>query len=102
MTMLQWESIQDLLESSALHSESFAAAEGFLRSELPEGPRCLVLDVKLPGVNGLRSGEERAAAIYVFSSKPQPAHLRISCISVGCSATGYKGEAITLPTRMPL
>ncbi|HXJ13529.1 MAG TPA: response regulator transcription factor [Candidatus Limnocylindrales bacterium] len=47
------ESIQDLLESSGLHSESFATAEEFLRSELPDGPRCLVLDVKLPGVNGL-------------------------------------------------
>jgi FixJ family two-component response regulator len=47
------ESIQDLLESSGLHSESFATAEEFLRSALPDGPRCLVLDVKLPGVNGL-------------------------------------------------
>jgi FixJ family two-component response regulator len=47
------ESIQDLLESSGLHSESFATAEEFLQSELPDGPRCLVLDVKLPGVNGL-------------------------------------------------
>ncbi len=47
------ESIQDLLESSGLHSESFATAEEFLRSELPDGPRCLVLDVKLPGVSGL-------------------------------------------------
>jgi FixJ family two-component response regulator len=47
------ESIQDLLESSGLHSESFATAEEFLQSELPDGPRCLVLDVRLPGVNGL-------------------------------------------------
>jgi FixJ family two-component response regulator len=47
------EAIQDLLESSGLHSRSFATAEEFLRSELPDTPRCLVLDVKLPGVNGL-------------------------------------------------
>jgi FixJ family two-component response regulator len=46
-------SIQDLLESCGLRSESFGTAEKFLRSELPDGPSCLVLDVRLPGVNGL-------------------------------------------------
>jgi FixJ family two-component response regulator len=46
-------SIQDLLESVGLRSESFGTAEEFLRSERPEAPSCLVLDVRLPGVNGL-------------------------------------------------
>jgi FixJ family two-component response regulator len=46
-------SIQDLLESLELRSESFETAEEFLRSERPEGPSCLVLDVRLPGLNGL-------------------------------------------------
>jgi FixJ family two-component response regulator len=46
-------SIQDLLESLGLRSESFGTAEEFLRSKLPDGPSCLVLDVRLPGVNGL-------------------------------------------------
>lgn len=46
-------SIQDLVESFGLRSESFETAEEFLRSKLPDGPRCLVLDVRLPGVNGL-------------------------------------------------
>lgn len=45
--------IQDLLESVGLRSVSFGTAEEFLRGERPDGPRCLVLDVKLPGVNGL-------------------------------------------------
>ena len=47
------ESIQDLLESLGLRSEAFETAEGFLRTSRPEGPSCLVLDVRLPGVNGL-------------------------------------------------
>jgi FixJ family two-component response regulator len=47
------ESIQDLLESLGLRSESFGTAEEFLRSKRPDGPSCLVLDVRLPGVNGL-------------------------------------------------
>jgi len=46
-------SIQDLLESLGLRSESFGTAEEFLRSNRPDGPSCLVLDVRLPGVNGL-------------------------------------------------
>jgi FixJ family two-component response regulator len=47
------ESIQDLLESVGLRAESFGTAEEFLRRTQPDGPSCLVLDVKLPGVNGL-------------------------------------------------
>jgi RNA polymerase sigma factor (sigma-70 family) len=46
-------SIQDLLQSLGLRSESFATAEEFLKSKRPEGPSCLVLDVRLPGLNGL-------------------------------------------------
>ena len=46
-------SIQDLLESLGLRSESFGTAEEFLRSKRPDGPSCLVLDIRLPGVNGL-------------------------------------------------
>jgi FixJ family two-component response regulator len=46
-------SIQDLLESVGLRSESFGTAEEFLRSERPDAPSCLVLDIRLPGVNGL-------------------------------------------------
>jgi FixJ family two-component response regulator len=46
-------SIQGLLKTVGLSSESFGAAEEFLRRKRPEGPSCLVLDVGLPGVSGL-------------------------------------------------
>jgi len=46
-------SIQGLLKSASLRSQSFGTAEEFLRSKRPEGPSCLVLDVNLPGINGL-------------------------------------------------
>jgi FixJ family two-component response regulator len=46
-------SIQGLLKSASLGFESFGTAEEFLRSKRREGPSCLVLDVSLPGVNGL-------------------------------------------------
>src|SRR3977135_613003 len=46
-------SIQGLLKSASLRSESFGTAEEFLRNKRPDAPSCLVLDVSLPGVNGL-------------------------------------------------
>jgi len=46
-------SIQGLLKSASLRSVSFGTAEEFLRNRRPEGPSCLVLDVNLPGINGL-------------------------------------------------
>jgi FixJ family two-component response regulator len=46
-------SIQGMLKSVGLRSETFGTPQEFLRSKRPEGPSCLVLDVRLPGVNGL-------------------------------------------------
>jgi FixJ family two-component response regulator len=46
-------SIQGLLKSAKLPCVCFGTAEEFLGSKLPNGPSCLVLDVSLPGVNGL-------------------------------------------------
>jgi FixJ family two-component response regulator len=46
-------SIHGMLNSVGLRSETFRTAQEFLRSERPDGPSCLVLDVRLPGVSGL-------------------------------------------------
>jgi FixJ family two-component response regulator len=45
--------IQGLLKSVGLQSESFGTTQEFLRSKRTDGPSCLVLDVRLPGINGL-------------------------------------------------
>jgi FixJ family two-component response regulator len=45
--------VQGMLKSVGLRSETFATAPEFLRRKRPDGPSCLVLDVRLPGVNGL-------------------------------------------------
>lgn len=55
-------SIQGLLKSAGLRSESYGTAEEFLGSKRPDGPSCLVLDVSLPGVNGLDFQHELADA----------------------------------------
>ncbi|HWO34803.1 MAG TPA: response regulator transcription factor [Candidatus Acidoferrum sp.] len=46
-------SIQGLLKSAKLRCSLFGTAEEFLRNKPPDWPSCLVLDVSLPGVNGL-------------------------------------------------
>ena len=56
------ESIEGLLKSVGLWSETFGTAQEFLRSERSDGPSCLVLDVRLPGVSGLDFQHELAEA----------------------------------------
>src|SRR5260370_26750564 len=56
------ESIQGLLKSARLRCASFATAEEFLRNQPLDGPSCLVLDVSLPGVNGLEFQRQLADA----------------------------------------
>jgi FixJ family two-component response regulator len=55
-------SIQGLLKAAGLRSESFATAEEFLHNKAPDGPSCLVLDVSLPGVDGLELQRKLADA----------------------------------------
>ncbi len=55
-------SIQDLVESVGLRSESFATGREFLGSRRTDGPCCLVLDVRLPGMSGLDFQRQLAEA----------------------------------------
>src|ERR1700747_695889 len=54
--------IQGLLKSVGLRSETFGTPQEFLRSKRVDGPSCLVLDVRLPGVSGLDFQRELAEA----------------------------------------
>ena len=47
------ESLKNLIRSVGLRAEPFASAQEFLRSKRRDVPSCLVLDVRLPGLNGL-------------------------------------------------
>ena len=46
-------SMRRLLKSVGLRAELFASPQDFLQQKMPEGPSCLVLDMRLPGTNGL-------------------------------------------------
>jgi len=54
--------IQGMLKSVGLRSETFGTAKEFMDSKRPDGPSCLVLDVRLPGINGLDFQRELANA----------------------------------------
>ena len=55
-------SVGRLLRSLGLDSQLFASIADFLKSGPPDGPNCLVLDVRLPGQSGLEFQRELAAA----------------------------------------
>src|SRR6516162_4624867 len=47
------ESLQGLIRSTGLEVQTFASAPEFLAARRVDGPSCLVLDVRLPDLNGL-------------------------------------------------
>jgi FixJ family two-component response regulator len=55
-------SVGRLLRSLGLNAQLFASIADFLKSGPPDGPSCLVLDVRLPGQSGLEFQRELAAA----------------------------------------
>jgi FixJ family two-component response regulator len=59
-------SVGRLLRSLDLDTQLFASVTDFLKSDPPDGPTCLVLDVRLPGQSGLDFQRELAAANKVF------------------------------------
>jgi FixJ family two-component response regulator len=56
------EALSDLFQSVGLRAEVFASTQEFVEKGRPEGPCCLVLDVRLPGKSGLDFQHELNAA----------------------------------------
>ena len=50
--------LRRLFKSAGYTAETFASAEDYLAREIFEGPICLVLDVRMPGLNGLELQKE--------------------------------------------
>src|SRR6202050_2456645 len=55
-------SIARLLQSVGMDTLLFGSISDFLKSDLPDSPTCLVLDVRLPGQSGLDLQRELAVA----------------------------------------
>jgi FixJ family two-component response regulator len=56
------ESVGRLLRAVGLKSCLFSSTADLIKAELPDGPTCLVLDVRLPGQSGLDFQHDLAAA----------------------------------------
>jgi len=56
------DALVDLLSSVGLQVRPFGTPKEFLESERPDGPGCLVLDVRLPGQSGLDFQQTLAAS----------------------------------------
>ena len=56
------EALSDLFQSVGLRVNAFASTQEFIKNRRPEGPTCLVLDVRLPGKSGLDFQQELNAA----------------------------------------
>lgn len=76
------ESLQELLESVGLHSKSFGTAKEFLSSPRGDGPSCLILDVRLPGISGLdlqqelKKGKANIPIIFLTAHADVPMSVR--------------------------
>jgi RNA polymerase sigma factor (sigma-70 family) len=55
-------SLERLVRSVGLRGKTFASAPEFLQCAASDGPSCLVLDVRMPGVSGLALQETLSAA----------------------------------------
>jgi len=56
------ESVARLLRTVGLSARQFSSVHDFLKAVPPEGPTCLVLDVRMPGRSGLELQRDLAAA----------------------------------------
>jgi FixJ family two-component response regulator len=56
------DSVGRLLRTVGLDTQQFSSVSDFLKADPPDGPTCLVLDVRLPGRSGLELQRELAAA----------------------------------------
>jgi len=87
-------SVGRLLRSLGLDARLFASIPEFLEAEPPDGPSCLVLDVRLPGQSGLDLQRELAA-----SNRELPIIFITAHGDIPMSVRAMKGGAIEFLTK---
>jgi len=87
-------SLDNLLRSMGFRVQGFASAEAFLQAQHTPETACLLLDVRLPGMNGLELQSQLVAAhwgipiIFVTAYADDDAHER--ALAAGAVAFLYK------------
>src|SRR5262249_220758 len=87
-------SVGRLLRSVGIDVQLFASIPDFLKSDAPDGPTCLVLDVRLPGQSGLDLQRELARG-----KKELPIIFVTGHGDVPMSVQAMKGGAIEFLTK---
>ena len=87
-------SVGRLLRSLGLDAQLFASISDFLKSDPPDGPTCLVLDVRLPGQSGLDLQRELATV-----NRELPIIFITGHGDIPMSVQAMKGGAITFLTK---
>jgi FixJ family two-component response regulator len=87
-------SVGRLLRSVGLEAQLFASISDFLKSHPPDGPTCLVLDVRLPGQSGLDFFARAGRGEQGTSN-----HLHYGHGDIPMSVQAMKGGAIEFLTK---
>jgi FixJ family two-component response regulator len=87
-------SVGRLLRSVGLEAQLFESISDFLKSDPPDGPTCLVLDVRLPGQSGLDLQRELAAA-----NRELPIIFMTGHGDIPMSVQAMKGGAVEFLTK---
>jgi FixJ family two-component response regulator len=87
-------SIGRLLRSLGIHVHLFASISEFLKFEPPDGPICLVLDIRLPGQSGLDLQRELAS-----KNRKLPIIFITGHGDIAMSVEAMKGGAIEFLTK---
>jgi FixJ family two-component response regulator len=88
------DSVARLLRTVGLHARQFSSVPDFLKADPPDGPTCLVLDVRMPGRSGLELQRELAAA-----NRQVPIIFITAHADVTMTVQAMKGGAIEFLTK---
>ena len=77
-----------------LHTREFSSVSDFLKADPPDGPTCLVLDVRMPGRSGLELQRDLAAA-----NRQVPIIFITAHADVPMTVQAMKGGAIEFLTK---
>jgi FixJ family two-component response regulator len=88
------DSVVRLLRSVGLHSQQFSSVSDFLHANPPDGPTCLVLDIRMPGRSGLELQRDLAAA-----NRQLPIIFITAHADIPMTVQAMKGGAIEFLTK---
>ena len=88
------DSVARLLRTVGLHTREFSSVPDFLKADPPEGPTCLILDVRMPGRSGLELQRDLAAA-----NRQVPIIFITAHADVPMTVQAMKGGAIEFLTK---